>query len=78
VGDHFYEHRFVVLVNETAAGDCLQALDEAYIHSSRRPPSEKASWFEGQQINIDVGGKYYDSWSTRDKSSNKFEELLQG
>ena len=40
-----------------------------------QPQDERASWFKGQQINLDIDGTVTNEWRTREESKNRFMEL---
>jgi len=72
IGDFFATHRVEHLVDDQNAGAYLQALDEQYEKTAH---PKKASWFRGQQINLDFDGSIDSEWSTRRENVNRFMEL---
>jgi len=75
MGDYFAPHHVERLVSDENTAKHLQALDEAYQQQQQKEQREKASWFKGQQIDLDIDGKISAEWSTRQASKNRFMEL---
>ena len=77
VGDYFASHHVMNLVSEENAEKHLKALDEAYQRKQQQASSTEgtASWFAGQQIDLDIDGTITQEWSTRRNSKNRFMEL---
>ena len=78
VGDYFSPHHVQKLVSDENAEQHLRALDELYLAkkiTGVQDENEKASWFAGQQIDLDIDGTVTNEWSTRRNSKNRFMEL---
>lgn len=76
-GDYFSPHHFENLVADENIDKHLQALDEAYkVRQQKQSPNKgAASWFEGQQIDLDIDGTITQEWVTRRAYKNRFMEL---
>jgi hypothetical protein len=77
VGDYFASHHVENLVSEENREKHLHALDAAYRSKQEQASGEPgtASWFKGQQIDLDIDGTITQEWSTRRNSKNRFMEL---
>lgn len=72
--DSYFPHKVHNLVDSKNRDAFINALEQAY---ERGEPTigGKASWFEGQQVDIDITGKIIHQWSTRSNNPHRFEEL---
>ena len=68
--ESYFEPKIYNLVEDSNRDAFLQALDDGYF-----PANRKASWFEGQQVAIDITGTVIYEWSTRKDNSHRFNEL---
>lgn len=68
VSAHF-QHRVYDLVDPTNRDSYLQALDTGFNEKDR------ASWFEGQQVVVDISGNVVAEMSSRRLNSHRFDEL---
>lgn len=78
VGDYFAPHHVRKLVSDENADQHLRTLDELYLakkFTGVRKERDRASWFAGQQIDLDIDGHITNEWSTRRDSKNRFMEL---
>lgn len=67
--DRYFVPKVHNLVEDKDRDAFLRALDDAYNGKG------EASWFEGQQVDIDITGKVIYEWSTRTRNSHRFSEL---
>jgi hypothetical protein len=72
LGDQMNPHFFVNIVNETQSIEFLRALDEA--HKKMGSNEKAASWFKGQQVNVDIDGTVNSLWRSRENNLNRFED----
>ena len=70
LGDYFGTHRVEVLVSDEQREAYLRTLDADYNPNT----SDKASWFKGQQIFVDIDGTHRD-WDSRSANEVAFQEL---
>lgn len=63
-------HQLESLVSRQDEMEYLRAMDAGYRESTNR-----ASWFKGQQINVDLDGKVQSEWITRRTNERRFSEL---
>jgi len=76
VGDNCFAHGVEDLVHPDNRTEYLKALDRAgHATSEAKEHDMKASWFRGQQIQLDVDGSMMKEWATRQKYSDRFQEL---
>lgn len=80
VGDIVCPHRHYPLViptpeNDNAVNDFIQQLDESAFNNGNIKSKKKASWFSGQQLNLDFDGSVASEWMTRRQSQEEFREL---
>lgn len=90
LGDALSEHRVRYLVDDRDGDKYLRALDDAYAHEEeeerRRRRLEKkgdgdsneenkASWFRGQYLSLDIDGSIAEVWEWRRGNEHRFEEL---
>jgi hypothetical protein len=69
VGDLVSPHRHYNLVHPDKAREFIQRLDDDVAVKS------EASWFAGQQLNIDFDGTVASEWDTRQERSDEFVDL---
>ena len=73
-GKHFFQR--IVPTEETEP--FLKALDEAYYDNSKNENGKEnnggASWFAGQQVSLNIGGKLDDEWDTRKEQKDSFNQ----
>lgn len=67
--DAHFDHKVHNLVDDKDRDAFLKALDDGYLANG------EASWFEGQQVDIDITGNIIYEWSTRSGNSHRFNEL---
>ncbi|CAB9529860.1 Procollagen-lysine,2-oxoglutarate 5-dioxygenase 1 [Seminavis robusta] len=77
VGDFFAVHHVKNLVAPENADRFINNLDEAYRERQQKEVDDtaKATWFAGQQVDLDLDGTITAEWSTRRASKNRFMEL---
>lgn len=73
VGDLLSSHFVANLVDESKETIFLEALDEAYFKKETKQTS-RASWFQGQQINLSIDGTVNSLWATRKIHEDRFQE----
>ncbi len=67
--DNFFNHKVHNLVADEDRDVFLQLLDEGYAGNAG------ATWFEGQQVDVDITGHIIKEWSSRSSNSHRFNEL---
>lgn len=79
--DRFAPVTLIKVVSSEHAGEYIAAMDHALqqrkeeevklgIQPTRR--AGYASWYQGQQIELDIFGNYRNKWATREQKEDKF------
>mmetsp|Transcript_6094 Transcript_6094/g.13444 ORF Transcript_6094/g.13444 Transcript_6094/m.13444 type:complete len:247 (+) Transcript_6094:701-1441(+) len=71
--DQYASHDHLSLVAPENRDAFLDALDAGYEHIEDE--SQKASWYKGQQITVNLDGTLHKEWGTRADNLESFEEL---
>ena len=74
LSDWFLPHFVSNLVADESREAFLQRLDAAYRQHSH-DHGGAANWFAGQNVDVDITGKVYRTWPTRQGRENIFSEL---
>eukprot|EP00536_Pseudo-nitzschia_multiseries_P004878 jgi/Psemu1/189169/e_gw1.85.127.1 len=78
VCDLVFSHRFAVLVDGADADGYLRALDDAHAKTKRAGSSnhpKRASWFAGQQIDVNIDGTFSRNKNARENSDVDFDSI---
>lgn len=67
--DAYFEHKVHNLVADNDSDAFILAMDEGYTGNG------EASWFEGQQVDVDITGNIIFEWTSRSGNSHRFSEL---
>lgn len=67
--DSVFEHKVHYLVADENRDDFLRVLDDAHVGETR------ATWFEGQHVDVDITGHVFKESSSRTTNTHRFHEL---
>mmetsp|Transcript_14867 Transcript_14867/g.41069 ORF Transcript_14867/g.41069 Transcript_14867/m.41069 type:complete len:446 (-) Transcript_14867:619-1956(-) len=68
------QHQAVELVSADHANEFIAALDEEY-QNGNQPQQQRASWYRGQQLQLQMDGSVWRVWDTRRENEELFQEL---
>jgi hypothetical protein len=71
VADLTSTHFLQQIVPDSQTKPFVDAMDAAH---GKNPPKKLASWFSGQQVDLNIGGSVQLEWSTRTRNADKFEQ----
>lgn len=71
LADFTSPHFFQQIVPDSQTDEFVEALDLAH---ERNQPKKMASWFSGQQVDLNIVGSVNNEWSTRTRNADKFDQ----